>query len=185
MRVEYERQQYGERGPYLVWGFRPKTAQAFRHHATEAFWALKELEHLENKSMWQAVETLRSEGLITTVPHLVENARPDCELLHGFGWAGAGEAIEQQLGSAADAAGRFILQEQRLYTAEKLDGFHIFAPVYGTQTNVQMVGIFRLTYRPKTRLTEEWWGATNERAQDWMQFYAQIHPLQRVVAQVV
>lgn len=53
----------------------------------------------------------------------------------------------------------------------------MFAPVWDTQHDVQMVGIFRLTYRPNTRLTTEWYQRLQYRVTEWMSVYEKIGPL--------
>jgi hypothetical protein len=104
----------------------------------------------------------------------VENASDDCEPLHGFGWAGKGEDIERELGEAADAAGGHMIGDQRLYTAEnKVD---MLVPVLETLSDVQMVGVFRLTYRPQTRLTADWYRRLHEQATEWLEVYRRLGP---------
>ena len=115
-------------------------------------------------------------GLLVVVPHLVENASLTCEPIHGYGWEGAGEPLEQSLGDAADEAARYMLGEERLYTAETVDGVEMMAPVWETQANVQMVGVYRLTYQPHTRLTADWYRRMNEKAAEWLEAYKRLGP---------
>jgi hypothetical protein len=158
LRYEYERKKYGQRGRHVVWGFTAKQGLASLHSSTKVFWDRKAAENLERAPIWEAVDTLTSMGLLVVVPHLVENASATCELIHGYGWRGAGELLEQNLADAADEAAKYMLGEERLYTAETVDGVEMMAPVWDTQANVQMVGVYRLTYRPHTRLTSDWYG---------------------------
>jgi hypothetical protein len=176
LRFEYERKKYGQRGHHVVWGFTARKGFAYPHSSTKPFWDRKAAERLERVPIWEAVETLTSMGLLVVVPHLVENAGATCEPIHGYGWGGAGELLEQNLGDAADEAARYMLGEERLYTAETIDGVEMMAPVWETQANVQMVGVFRLTYRPHTRLTSDWYRRMNEKAEEWLETYKRLGP---------
>jgi hypothetical protein len=168
LRHEYERKKYGERGHHVVWGFKSKQSWAAHHSSTKIFWDRKSADKLPENPIWSALGTLQSMGLLMVVPHLVENSSHDCEPIHGFGWDGAGEDIEKELGEAADVAGRYIIGEQRLYTAETVDAVNMLVPVWETQADVQMVGVYRLTYRPQTQLTADWQRRMQLKAAEWM-----------------
>ena len=176
LRHGYERKKYGERGHHVVWGFRAEQSWAMSHSSTKAFWDRQAAGDLEENPIWSAVGALKDMGLLTIVPHLVENTSHDCEPIHGFGWNGVGEEVERQLGAAADDAGRYIIGEQRLYTAESVDGVDMLVPVWKTQTEVQMVGVYRLTYRPQTQLTADWLRRIHQKSSEWMEVYEKIGP---------
>jgi hypothetical protein len=172
---EYERERCGERGRHVVWGFRPKDESVFHHTTTEFFFLWPDAEELAEHPIWAAEQTLREERLLQVVPHLVENPDPDSQPIHGFSLDGTGESLEQELGMAADAAGRHIIGQPRVYAAEQ-KGVQIFAPVYDTQPDVQMVGIYRLKYRPQTALTADWYRRMQLQAEEWMPIYKRIGP---------
>jgi hypothetical protein len=135
LRHEYERKKCGERCKHIIWGFKSKQSLALCHSSTKTFWDPK----MANNLIFSTLETLKSTGLLEIVPHLVENANNDSEPIHGFGWDGAGEDLEMELGRAADQAAQHMLGEARLYTAVTEDGIEMMAPVWNTQANVQMV----------------------------------------------
>jgi hypothetical protein len=177
LRREYRRQKCGERGRQVVWGFTETVGVAEMSHAsTEAFRHGHAAPGAKEHPLWSAICVLRSEGLLTIVPHLVENASLDSEPIHGFGWDGVGEPLEQELGRAADEAGRYIIGDVRVCVAEKA-GVQIFAPAWDTQEDVQMVGVFRLTYRPQTKRTADWYRRLDLQAMEWMEIYRRIGPL--------
>jgi hypothetical protein len=176
LKHEYERKKYGERGHHVVWGFKSKQSWASHHSSTKIFWDRKAAEKPNENPIWDSLKALQSMGLLTVVPHLVENASDDCEPIHGFGWNGTGEEIERELGEAADVAGRYIIGEQRLYTAETVDAVDMLVPVWETQVDVQMVGVYRLTYRPHTQLTADWQRRMHLKASEWMEIYKKIGP---------
>jgi hypothetical protein len=185
LRDDYERQRYGERGQHVVWGFSRQLdhSHAFRaqgHPSVDAFWedatiATGKHDSSKNK-IWEAIGVLKQMGLITAIPHLVENSSPTSEPMHGFGILGVGEPIEQEIAAAAIQAGIHIIGEKRLYTAETVDGVDALVPVWDTQPDVQMVGIYRLTYRPQTRLTADWYRKMSENAQSWLDDYRHLGP---------
>jgi hypothetical protein len=172
LRHEYERKKCGERGKHIIWRFKSKQSLALCHSSTKTFWDPK----MANNLIFSTLETLKSMALLEIVPHLVENANNDCEPIHGFGWDGAGEDLEMELGRAADQAAQHMLGEARLYTAVTEDGIEMMAPVWNTQANVQMVGVYRLTYRPHTQMTADWCRRMNERAVEWLGIYQQLNP---------
>jgi hypothetical protein len=172
VRQEFTAKKYGERGRHIVWGF--KGGQSSFYHGKTSTAALIGLSKVGGEApIWKAMYTLSTMGLVTCVPHLVENDNLSCEPLHGFGWEGKGEEAECLLGEAADAAARRIIGEQREWTAEN-DGVTMLAPVSNSNPNVQMVGIYRLTYRPHTRRTAEWIQRMSEQAAEWMEIYEQM-----------
>lgn len=182
LRGHYKKKRYGERGRHIIWGFldpEGDSATAQSHPATKAFWeyASRSGSYVsEENTIWKAIGTLTRMGLLTCVPHLVENDKADCEPIHGCGWNGRGEDIEIELARAASAAGEYMLGEERLHTAENVDGVSILVPVWDTQPEVQMVGIYRLTYRPQTSLTSDWMRRLAENAQEWQSTYERLGP---------
>jgi hypothetical protein len=130
----------------------------------------------DKNKLWETIGTLEQMGLIAAIPHLVENSSPISEPMHGFALHGGGEPIEQEIAAAADRAGRYIIGEQRLYTAKMVDGVNALVPVWDTQADVQMVGIYRLTYRPQTKLTSDWYRRIAENAEDWLEIYRRLGP---------
>lgn len=170
-RTNYTRKQYGQRGRHIVWGFTSGEDTAYCHPATEAFWQAAFIAGKDEKNkLWPAIYTLLNMGLVTCVPHLVENSAADSEPIHGCAWDGTGELPERQAAQAAHAAGKFIIGPQRLYTATA-EGVPVLVPMWDTLPDVQMVGIYRLTYRPHTSLTSDWWRRMHQTASEWQTQY--------------
>jgi hypothetical protein len=161
---EFDRKKCGERGRHIVWGFAPGNQEASNHVFGE----------IKDPIFWEALECLQKMGLLEIVPHLMENSSDDCEPIHGFGWDGVGEQIELELGKAADQAGRRLLGPTLLAVAEKVDGIPMFVPVWDTQPDVQMFGVFRLTYRPHTKRTAEWLRRLELKASEWIEEYEKL-----------
>jgi hypothetical protein len=99
-------------------------------------------------------EQLTRLGLLEWVPHLLEGAGPEAEIIHPLGDGGT-EGLEDQLGAAAEEAAALMLTEGQHARAMK-DDLRL-APVPRHVAEVQLVGIARLRYRPRTRMTAAWW----------------------------
>jgi hypothetical protein len=181
LRDHYKRQRYGERGRHIVWGFSKQLGDATPgHQSVDAFWeyatiATGKYDGSKNK-IGETIRALEVMGLIVVIPHLVENSSPISEPMHGFGLYRVGEPIEQELATAADQAGRYIIGDQRLHTAKAVDGVDALVPVWDTQPDVQMVGIYRLTYRPQTKLTADWYRRISVSAGEWLEIYRRLGP---------
>jgi hypothetical protein len=69
---------------------------------------------------------------------------------------------EQEIARAAHRAGRAMLNEWRGDLADK-NPERWLVPVLAHMAGVELVGIFRMRYRPRTRSTAAWFA----RKQDW------------------
>lgn len=179
MHQNYERKRLGERGRHVIWGFQPERCTVNPQPETQSFWdvASKSGDYVsQDNHVWEAVETLLRMGLIHCVPHLVENEDPDCEIIHGCAWDQSGEAVEVELADLAEAAGKFMLDEEMYRVATEVEGWNVVLPMWDTQTKVQMVGIYRLKYRPQTSLTSDWMSRMHESAEEWRKMYEKLRP---------
>jgi hypothetical protein len=120
---------------------------------------------------FRRLEQLEDVGLVEWMPHLIEGAGPDAEIIHPYGLTGS-ESIEDRLGRAAHAAALSKLTEaQQGWVAE--NGYWL-APVPRHMADVQMVGIGRLRYRAQTRATAAWWSRLHEQAETHLIVYGQL-----------
>ena len=111
-------------------------------------------------------------GLIESVPHLVESAEQSGEIIHPLRM-GLSDSIEDRPGRAAHEAGRALLTEGQCgWTLES--GIHQLVPVPRHIANVQMIGIARLRYRPRTKMTSAWWADLNANAEKHLARYTEI-----------
>ena len=166
IREEYTRHQVGQQGALVVWGFAPASSRAY---PSAPFVAC----HLANatdkpacdlawKEFWGCLDVLRTTGLVEFVAHLVTRDDPQGEIIHPVALSGTGSKIEQELGTAAIAVGRALATSGQIeWTIEQR--VVMLAPVPMHMAHVQMFGIARLRYRPRTARTmafvarkEEW-----------------------------
>jgi len=110
----------------------------------------------DDHPVWENIEQLCRCGLITFVPHLWESDSGEAEVIHAYGIKGVGgEQIEIELGEAANQAGLRLALEFKAQQA-RIEGYCWTAPIKNTLPEAQLIGVGRLTYRPHTRRTSEW-----------------------------
>ena len=115
------------------------------------------------------MDLLETLGLVDFVPHLVEGSGPDAEIIHPYG-QGQTNSLEDRLGMAASDAAYALLTN----LSENWAGRYHIAPVPKHITNVQMIGIARLFYRPHTRATAAWWRHLQEEGERHLLAYDRI-----------
>ena len=179
LRHQFGKRKCAEQGRHIIWGFSPEAGEYYADPApsTEAFWETAKLnEPLGGKNgVWPAIRSLEDMGLLIEIPHLVENSSLTCEPIHGLSWDGKGEPEEQQLANAALSAGLHLFTEDS--QRESLPrGWVTIVPVWDTLPDVQLVGVFRLRYRPQTSLTADWYRRHMENAAEWLKTYREIGP---------
>jgi hypothetical protein len=167
IRRPYERERYGEYGRHVVWGFTKGTETASLQPCSEYFWQRGKT---AKGGIWDTLNTLRNLGLLVEVAHLVENSLHECEILHPCAHEErSGEPLERNIAAAADAAGQRMLGHQRIdrgvYNSE------ILVPVLAEFSDAQLVGIYRLRYRPHTAATAAWMRELQEGATSWINSY--------------
>jgi hypothetical protein len=157
----FTRHCLGERGSHRVWGFRPDFFNAPASAAYAATYFEDDPSPEERaqigKSFRQWTETLEALGLLEFVPHLMEGDDSEAEIIHPMSTLGTGLLIEQGLGRAAVAAAKSMLCPEQIKWAKDRN-FELMAPVPSHIAAVQLVGIARLRYIPKTKLSLAWVG---------------------------
>lgn len=151
--LPFERERVGQSRGYIVWRFESQVI------------TVKSVSPLVNPhrvagdsqcaAFFRRFDTLLTMGLVEWATYLVDG--PNGEPIHIFS-ADSGIAEERQLYlSCEEAAYRCLTERQGEIAAEH--GGHL-APVLTHIEQVQMLGIARLRYRPKTSLTAAWWANT-------------------------
>jgi hypothetical protein len=178
LRRTHVRRRYGERGRKVIWGFSDELEPiADRASSTEAFWEEHEVNKAPDKKhkIWPCIQALQEMGLIVEVPHLVENSSLTCEPIHGLSFDRKGEPMEQQLYEAALRASHYLMSEASFWNAIAQNIWALI-PVWDTLPDIQVVGVFRLTYRPQTFLTADWYRRQTETAEEFLEEYKEIGP---------
>jgi hypothetical protein len=138
----------GECGPYVIFGF--DLSDSYSHASPNAPFIAPFLVNKKQKegwqAFWEALRLLRVMGLVETVYHLFDSDKPEAEMMHPYA-VSRGEAIEQELARTGNLAAQRMLNERyRLW----------LVPVFANRSNVSLIGIARLRYRPHTKLTGAW-----------------------------
>jgi hypothetical protein len=165
IRREFGRHKMGERGPFVVYGFRPEGQYAWPKsfvspHMTGSTEVVGDRKRDSGwTSFWNAWDQLVRLGLVEMVEHVVEADNDESDIIHPYAFTG-GEPSERRVATAAHAAGQAMLTERQreLATSNRL---HL-VPVPAHIEQVAMVGIARLRYRPRTRATSAWFARMAE-----------------------
>jgi hypothetical protein len=186
---KFERHEVGRRGQMTVWGFSDPAEWVSRTGPIEAHCRAMTKDELENRSAsdkrdsrnwtgsdaFRRIKTLVDLGLVEWVPHLFEGDDDGAEPIHAYG-LGNGGTVEDRLGAAAHVSGVALLTERQADWAEE-QGLRL-APVPHHFANVQMIGVARLRYRPKTRMTAAWWAELTSKGEAYIRAYKELagHP---------
>ncbi len=175
IRRNYECQKVGEAGHGVFWDFsdagvtiswRPPFDQFLTGRRT------KDGGDQGGDAAWAALNAIVECGLVECVPHLIEADTEEAEIIHPCP-ENTGTDIEQKLGMVVR---KFTMELAGSATLRMIgDGDDIIA-VNNQYPNVQMVGIYRLRYRPHTKATAAWF-AQSSKWQEFIEGYeAMIHP---------
>jgi hypothetical protein len=168
IRQDFTRVVVGQRGSLIVYGFQPDTIQTWketsfvRPHMTGELEAIGGSDEKRDRGapiFWKAWHQLMNLGLVDLVGHLVEADNDTADIIHPYA-RDNGEVAERRIAAAAHEAGRAMLTEEQRDRAEA-NGLHL-VPVRSHITEVQMVGIARLRYRPRTSATAAWFARVAE-----------------------
>jgi hypothetical protein len=175
LRVEFDRAKVGERGPFVVWGFRPKHTTADR-----GLYSLFLTGHIVTRddgtrsdtgmelSFWPAIHTLVDLGLVDRVGMLLDGDDDESEIIHPYAIRG-GEPAEHELAAAAQMAARAMLTEGQLNWSVEQD-YHL-VPVRKHIAKATVVEVFRLKYRPHTTATAAWFALMQQTTAEHLEYY--------------
>jgi hypothetical protein len=172
----FDRAKVGEQGPFVIWGFKPKTSIAghslYRHflcgqHVTNA--DLKTRDIGIERDFWPAVRTLEGLGLTQTVGMLRDGDDDQAEVIHPYGIDG-GESLERELAEVAHRAARGMVTEGQAIWADENEFYHL-VPVQRHIANVAMIEVYRLKYRPHTKATAAWYAQMHANASEHLARY--------------
>jgi hypothetical protein len=163
----FKRVRVGEQGPFVVWGFHDASILISWNDITSPHKRTKLSDDdlaagtKQSVDLARRLELLERLGLMEWVPWLVEGESPEAELIH---------PLEGDLGALArDAALTMLTTGQQ---ARAADQRLTLAPVLSHFTRVQLVGVARLRYRPKTSATAAWWADYNGKCTRYREEYS-------------
>ena len=163
IRVPYERKFYTRVGALNIWGFDPAAETV---ESTAAFALRHRLpDGTILQAFWSRLNFIRNLGLLEFVPHLMDGAGQEAEIIHPIAPDDMGEEVEQLVWSEADTAVRTMLSEGYVQRIDQA-GHSIIVPVPITSPWVAVVGIGRLRYRARTHATAKWFRDMNDRCEE-------------------
>jgi hypothetical protein len=171
---QYERVKVGQQGQYNVWGFDylreyvSWVGAAVCHRRDELTDAEKKAGENRAVDFFRRMGELVDLGLREWIAHLFESDKPDGEIIHAVGIAGS-DSLEDRIGMAAEKAGLAMLNDQQRQYVDS-HGPRL-VPVLRHLSNVQMIGIARLRYRPHTKLTAAWWKHLHAKGEKYLAQY--------------
>lgn len=152
---EYEGRKVVERGPFTIMGFR-SINKCIHYNGPYLAYTGQPKNKEGESAAWESTLVLERAGLLTFVPHLMENESKDAEVIHPFGIGGRSEhELETLIGAEARRAAAILCQDRQLDKA-LADGLLLCPLVTGEYSKAQLVGIARLHYRPHTKRTSAW-----------------------------
>jgi hypothetical protein len=157
VRQSYERHRVGEQGSFVVWGFVPANLTAWPDAPFIAPYLAGTAGDAGKKAaawdeFWACRHRLSALRLVEMVAHLVHADTADGEILYPMALDGTGLEVERELARAASQAAITMLTPGQLDWARS-QGVVALAPVPRHIEEVQMVGVARLRYRPRTSRT--------------------------------
>jgi hypothetical protein len=168
-----ERLEVGQHAEFTVWGFGPlnewvrETPVSSPHCDPPK----KSGEPGRAKSWFERTAQLRDLGLIEWLPFLVESSDLSAELIHPCSMEGNG-SIEAQIGYAAHQASFRMLPDGKFtWARDQLGPYAQFAPVKRHLRKVELIGVARLRYRPRTSRTSAWWAELQHSGPQWAKLY--------------
>jgi hypothetical protein len=179
LRVVYERLHVGERGPFVVWGFKRKHLGA-GYKLARPFFTGKIVTREDDTRrdsglddyLFPAINTLENLGLFERVGMILDGDDPEAEIIHPYGLNG-GEPAERQLASTAHAAAVAMVTEAQLRRAE-LEEHYDLVPVQRHIAKATLIEVCRLKYRPHTAATAAWYARMKESTAEWLARYEAI-----------
>jgi len=170
---KYNRKRLGQRGRHLIWGFSRNGSSAWFTDGITRCHETRPRNGDGNHPIWDSIAVLTSLGLLYSVPHVIENEDSSCEIIHAFGTNANAEPMELELGKAAQEAGEYMLGEE-LTTTYESHGIEHLAPIFDSYPNVQLAGVYRLRYRPKTSMTADWMRRLWNDHREWVPVYRRL-----------
>jgi hypothetical protein len=166
----FERERLGERGQWAIWRFSETCEFTYPNHPVIAphFPPLKSKNaKLDGSAFWNRFQILsKSLGLLECVPYLFEG--PKGEPIHAMAEYSSLPEERALFAACTDAAARCMTDWQLDRLAEE-GGFAV--PVKRHIGEVTVIGIYRLRYRPHTKLTAAWYADHLARCHDFAAGY--------------
>ena len=165
--VPFVREHLCDAGPFRVYGYSQKGTGYCSATGPLARFHDKEMPP-EGWRIWTFLTALMNNGLLETVNYLAESSSADSELIHPLTGDAAAMALNIAAFRALDGLPDWVSNRQAN------TGYHYILPVIRDIPEPAVVGVYRLTYRPHTKLTSAWWAQHQESCQRFTSIYKAI-----------
>ena len=153
IRQTFERERVGDFAQFTVWQFSGGLSTTWPHLDIIRPHMSKKKNRWVGETFWGRWQTLESMGLVEWVPYLFEGS--DGEPIHPLSWSNSIPEEKALYDACVSAGYRCLTDWQQERVAEKGGGVVVPVPKHIGQAT--LIGIARLHYRPRTRLTGAWW----------------------------
>jgi hypothetical protein len=169
---KHELQKVGQRGASSIWLFgSDATTMSSLYQPFLTGQLDKDGKDVGLSDHSAALKALEDCGLIEYIPHVFESEKPEAEMMHAYPIKdGACEPWERSVAIAAHAAGIACMPPTGVALSQD---WHLL-PVPSHITNLAVIGIARLRYRPRTRMTAAWFAKSRERSAAYQAVYEAI-----------
>lgn len=152
----YTRDKLSSFREYTIWGFgRCEGAASGEFEPLICHRAGVARRREENGAkFWDAANALTDCGVLELVPHLVSSHSESGEIMHPNPIGSEGLPPENDIGAASRKAYTRLTGNTTLAWNGK--SYWTIVPVLSHAQNVQLVGVYRLRYRPRTSATRAW-----------------------------
>jgi len=176
LRQNHPLTKVSQRGASTIWGFGSGTSTTSTGDLHKPFLTGKidaEKKDPGLADFWASLTALEDCGLLEFIPHVFESDKPEAEMLHAYPVKdGACEPWERSVALAAHAAGVVCIAIGQQEWANQ-QARHLL-PVPSHISNLAVIGIARLRYRPQTRMTAAWFAKSKESSDAWQPIYERI-----------
>lgn len=150
----FKREEICPVGPFILYGFSNEEILA---NSTGLFAGYKSQSDEGHKGAWIILTPLWEMGLLERVYYMAESTEPDAELIYPVGPHGTAAAMDELLDWLEETGGKGYAEEAISHGMQGVALNHI--------KKAAVVGLYRLTYRPKTGKTSRWYALEMERSE--------------------
>lgn len=153
--AKFEREKICPIGQFVLYGFSKETWRAANKGPFDGYDS--KLDEDGNPGPWTVLNPLFRMGLLEKVYYMAESGESDSELIYPVGTNGTDDAIQELMTWLEESEGKGFAFEAQQHSKQGIALNHI--------KDAEMVGLFRLRYRPKTGKTSRWWAIEKEQAE--------------------
>lgn len=154
VRQEYSRETICPIGPFILYGFERQKTLAWTSGPLSALNGATD--EVGNQGAWVVLSPLVSLGLLQKVSYMAESCEHDSELIYPIN-----DETNQAIGVIhnwlEESGGEGFARQISFYDEIGIAPKHI--------SKASMVGLYRMTYRPKTGKTSRWWALERDQTE--------------------